>query len=289
MSEKAAVFIMLGQSNAVGHGIPMNEEDKIITPLKNVFGLSRDKNQSFENTSLVWEGYQSGGMNLAEEQDHTYSVPNCLAKLWQDKIDSGFCLPDLHIIQIAIGAQGATKGHMWHPDYEKKLIPGKLWTVDISLTPFTEHILSLVPKSLESLGKVPEYMGIHWRGSEDDARADWDELKNNCHKTLFEIFSGFQSALGEKVNVILHRRVSEDRAIEFDPSGEALKKMRYINEIFENLVKEREEYEMFDIRKCPMYIPDVRQNGVFIEDAVHYTPEANMWTAEKIMNDYINI
>ena len=43
---KAAVFILLGQSNAVGHAIPMAEEDVISTPLKNVFGLSREKNQS---------------------------------------------------------------------------------------------------------------------------------------------------------------------------------------------------------------------------------------------------
>lgn len=31
---KAAVFILLGQSNAVGHGIPMKDEDKIRIPLK---------------------------------------------------------------------------------------------------------------------------------------------------------------------------------------------------------------------------------------------------------------
>jgi hypothetical protein len=30
--KKAAVFILLGQSNAVGHGIPMKEEDKIYKP-----------------------------------------------------------------------------------------------------------------------------------------------------------------------------------------------------------------------------------------------------------------
>lgn len=31
---KAAVFILLGQSNAVGHGLPMDEQDKISVPLK---------------------------------------------------------------------------------------------------------------------------------------------------------------------------------------------------------------------------------------------------------------
>ena len=88
-NNKACVFILLGQSNAVGHKVPMEEKDKICEPLKNVFGLKRDDNQTFDNNELFWSGYTSDGMNLAEEQDHTYSVANCLAGLWQDEIDSG--------------------------------------------------------------------------------------------------------------------------------------------------------------------------------------------------------
>ena len=77
--EKCAVFLLFGQSNAVGHGVPMEEGDKILLPMKNVFGLSREKNQSFDITNLSFSGYTSAGMNLGEEQDHTYSVANCLA------------------------------------------------------------------------------------------------------------------------------------------------------------------------------------------------------------------
>ena len=113
---KKAVFILLGQSNATGHGIPMAPEDRIETPLKNVFGLHRDHNQSFETQKLTWSGYTSEGMNLAETQDHTYSVANCLAGKWQKAIDGGKTLPDLYIVQIAIGAQGVREGYMWHPD-----------------------------------------------------------------------------------------------------------------------------------------------------------------------------
>ena len=69
-NKKAVVFIILGQSNAVGHGIPMCEEDRILAPFKNVFGLSREDNQSFDNTTLTWSGYTSFGLNLAEEQDN---------------------------------------------------------------------------------------------------------------------------------------------------------------------------------------------------------------------------
>ena len=105
-NQKAAVFIMLGQSNAVGHDLPMCREDYITAPLTDVFGLHRAENQSFDVTHLTWRGYESGGMNLAEEQDHTYSVPNCLARQWQDAIDNGQPLPSLYILHIAIGAEG---------------------------------------------------------------------------------------------------------------------------------------------------------------------------------------
>ena len=46
LRKDAAVFILLGQSNATGHAVPMAEKDKITVPLKNVFGLHRDENQS---------------------------------------------------------------------------------------------------------------------------------------------------------------------------------------------------------------------------------------------------
>lgn len=127
-NDSAAVFVLLGQSNAVGHALPMCEKDRIIKPMKNVFGLSRKYNQSFDNLQLLWSGYTSFDMNLAEEQDNTYSVANCLARLWQDEINTGNRnnLPDLYIVHIAIGAQGITDGYMWSPNYEKNLFRGSL-------------------------------------------------------------------------------------------------------------------------------------------------------------------
>ena len=176
MQNKAAVFILLGQSNAVGHGVPMENKDKICNPLKNVFGLKREYNQAFEISDLFWNGYTSDGMNLAEEQDYTWSVANCLAQLWQKELDSGKNLSDLYIIHIAIGAQGITDGYMRNPLYEKRLVPGKLGEVELFLYSFTAHILSLVNKSLIGIGKTPEIMGIHWRGGENDATASIELL-----------------------------------------------------------------------------------------------------------------
>ncbi len=284
MQKKAAVFILLGQSNAVGHGIPMALEDRIETPLKNVFGLDRKYNQSFENTALFWSGYTSFGMNLAEEQDNTYSVANCLASLWQKHIDSGngLNLPDLYIIQIAIGAQGVTQKYMWYPEREKKLVPGKLGMVDISLFPFCNHIFSLLEESFSKMNKEYEIIGLHWRGGENDA---YERPTQELENIYTQIFGTFNRILGAPP-IVLHKLVCPDRMNDVDPTGERLENMHLINEVFMKLTKTFDNVSIFDATKAPQFIPNVRGNGIFKEDAVHFTPEVNMWVAENILKKY---
>ncbi|MBQ4037788.1 MAG: hypothetical protein IJC84_06655 [Clostridia bacterium] len=287
--KKAAVFVMLGQSNAVGHGVPMEEKDKLLTPMKNVFGLSREKNQSFDHTALFWEGYRSFGMNLAEEQDNTYSVPNLLATLWQKHINEGNALglPDLYIVQIAIGAQGITEGYMWHPDREKRLIPGKLGTVDISLYPFTCHIFSLLRESFAARGMDFEVMGIHWRGGENDMYAETkrEYLEEHLEGLYTRMITDFDALL-DTPPFVFHLLACPDRTLDCDPTGYSLKNMLYINSVFELLSHKRENVSAFDVRNCPYFVPGVRGNGIFMEDVVHFTPEVNLWVAEQILKAY---
>lgn len=289
MEKKCAVFLLLGQSNAVGHGVPMAEEDKISSPMKNVFGLSREKNQSFRMDALQWSGYTSGGMNLGEEQDHTYSVANCLASLWQSHIDGGnaYGLGDLYIVQIAIGAQGVTEGYMWHPEREERLIPGVLGTADISLFPFTMHVLSLLDKSFRQMGREYEVIGLHWRGGENDVTASTEVVERDLFGIYTILFDGFLSMLG-RVPVVLHRIACPDRMTDMDPTGEYLCRMHKINGVFERLAERYECVTIYDPTTLPQYVPDVRGNGIFIEDAVHYTPEVNRCVAEKILQDHTN-
>ena len=275
---KKAVFILLGQSNATGHGIPMAPEDRIEAPLKNVFGLHRDHNQSFEIQKLTWSGYTSEGMNLAETQDHTYSVANCLAGKWQKAIDGGAALPDLYIIQIAIGAQGVREGYMWHPDREPKLIPGKLGKVDISLHPFCMHIFSLLK---ESLGEY-EIIGLHWRGGENDAY-DQPEQVSVTVKPVYERLLEDWSRVLNNPPIVLHRIVAHERYTDRDPSGRQLQSMHIINSIFDDMAKQYPNVSVFDVRCCPYYMPGVRGNGIFKSDMVHFTPEVNAWVAENIL------
>lgn len=285
-SNKAAVFILLGQSNAVGHGVPMKECDIISEPLKNVFGLKRKDNQSFDSERLVWSGYTSAGTNLAEEQDNTYSVANCLASLWQKSIDNGEELPDLHIIQIAIGAEGVTEGYMWHPEREPKLVPGKLGKVDISLFPFSMHIFSLLDKSFLELKKDYEIIGIHWRGGENDVTATKEVLEASLFDIYSNIFGSFCNLLGE-VPIALHKLIAKDRMYDKDPSGAQYENMLYIDSVFEQLASENENITVFDPAKAPQFVDGIRGNGIFLSDCVHFTPEVNKWVAEQIITDYL--
>lgn len=282
----AVVFMLLGQSNAVGHILPMRQEDKIHTPLKNVFGLSRTWNQSFHNQELVWTGYTSSEMNLAEEQDDTYSVANCLAQLWQDKIDGGAVLPDLYIVHIAIGAQGITRDYMWYPDREECLIPGPLGTVDISLYPFTLHICSLLRGSFEKMGKTFRILGLHWRGGEEDADVRLDVLETQLYGLYQRMFREIRQAIGVPTPIVLHYMACPDRMLDQDPSGRTLQGMHYVNHTFDALCQSCGDVSVFDVKKAPQYIPDVRGNGLFLDiDVVHFTEEVNRWVAQTILEE----
>lgn len=290
-NRKAAVFIMLGQSNAVGHGTPMASEDIVSTPMKNVFGLHRDFNQSFTNTELKWTGYTTGGMNLGETQDNTWSVPNALAIAWQKAIDAGQDLPDLHIIQIAIGAQGVSQKYMWYPERvpAKQLIPGPLGTAKISLTPFTNHILSLVDQSFKDLDKPYEIMGIHWRGGENDFTVSYASLFVELKSIYERMFQGFRNSLQSSAPVILHNMVCYERADYLDKTNAGYRKnLEFINGVFEQLDDADAGISIFDITKYPGYNPEDPMRGLFINDKVHYTPEVNKWVAEQIMKEHIN-
>lgn len=286
--KSAAVFVLLGQSNASGHATPMRDEDKIKKPLKNVFGLSKAKNQSFEIKELSWEGYVSAGMNLGENLDDTYSLANCLAQAWQDEIDRGVELPDLHIVQIAVGSQGVGSPYMWYPDKEKVLVPGTHRTSDIALYPFTKHILSLVSDSLDRLGKYPERVMLHWRGGEEDASHKKEEIEVTIPALYKRIFSGLRKSLGLPCEITLHKFRYKERCYALDSSGEIYRSMLYINDLFDSLAEELDTTTCFDIGNAPFFEEETPHHGVYSEeDLIHYNERANRYVAEKIITEYL--
>ena len=288
-TKSAAVFILLGQSNASGHAAPMRDEDKITTPLRNVFGLSRAKNQSFDNTELTWENYVSAGMNLGENLDDTYSLANCLAQAWQNEIDTGnrLGLPDLHIIQIAVGSHGVGEKYMWYPDKPKVLVPGTHRTSDIALYSLSKHVLSLVSRSLAELGKHPERVMLHWRGGEEDANHKKEEIELTIPGIYKRIFAGLRESLGLPCDITLHKFRYKERCYAWDPSGESYRSMLYINDLFDSLAAELDDTVCFDIADAPFFETDTPHHGVYSEeDLIHYTERANRYVAEEIIKRY---
>lgn len=286
MGNKLAIFMLFGQSNAVGHAMPMKEEDIINEPLKNVWGLNREPNQSFDTERLKFSHYTSFGMNLAETQDNTYSVANQLARLWQTEIDNGneAGLPDLYVIQIAIGSQGLYD--MWNMDRPRKLIPGKLGDVDISLYPYTCHILKLLREHLDRCELEPEFVGLHWRGGEQETRRESDFLKANLKNDYKKLFKGLREAIGYNVPVTLHRMPFVDVMLKEDPSGVHLANMEYINQVFDELAIEQEKTSTFEPRNCPFYNEKAWDKNIFRWDLIHYTGELNTWVAEEILKEF---
>ncbi len=283
--KKVAVFMIFGQSNATGHAMPMRQEDYISTPLKNVFGLNRDKNQSFDIDSLTFEGYTSFGMNLAETQDNTYSIPNQLAKVWQADIDSGADLPDLYIVQISIGSQGLYD--MWNMEMERKLIPGVLGKVNISLFPFTIHILKLLNKYFKDNDLDPDFVGMHWRGGEQDVMRPIESLVDGKLKNDYKtFFTALREAVGYNVPITLHKMPYVQFYLKEDPTGAHLGIMTFINFVFEQITFEMEKVKIFDPTKCPLYNPAIWDSGIYRWDLIHYTGELNTWVAEEILKDY---
>lgn len=285
--KKVAIFMLFGQSNAVGHAMPMAENDIIKEPLKNVWGLNREPNQSFDTERLKFSGYTSFGMNLAETQDNTYSVANQLARAWQDEIDNGNAagLPDLYIIHIAIGSQGLYD--MWHPDRPKKLIPGKLGDADISMYPLAIHVLSLLKKHLEENGLEPDFVGLHWRGGEQETRAPREELENDKLKNMYiRVFNGMREAIGHTFPVVLHKLPFFSIMLKEDPTGKHLSNMELINRVFDELALEYENTSTFDPLKAPHYDPYAWDKNLFRWDLIHYTGKTNTWVASEILEQY---
>jgi hypothetical protein len=286
MGNKVAIFMLFGQSNAVGHAMPMKEEDIIKEPLNNVWGLYREPNQSFDTEKLKFSHYTSFGMNLAETQDNTYSVANQLARLWQKEIDNGneADLPDLYVIQIAIGSQGLYD--MWNMNRPRKLIPGKLGDVDISLYPYTCHILKLLREHLDRCELESVFVGLHWRGGEQETRRESDFLRANLKDDYKKFFKGLRSAIGYNVPVTLHRMPFVDVMKKEDPTGVHLDNMNYINQVFDELAQEQELTTTFEPTLCPFYGKYAWDKNIFRWDLIHYTGELNMWVAEEILKEF---
>lgn len=275
----APLLIVMGQSNAHAPGTHLPEDEMIHTPLKNVFGLSREYNQSLELSDVIWSGFESCGMNLGENQNDTCSLANLFAAKWQNAIDSGIELPDLYIIQISVGGQGIARfevngDNMWCPFRELKFDP-RTSSFNISLYPLATEVLSLAMMNLINSGKHPKVIGLHWNQWEREAytgsRAMHDAMAN-----YENLFWGFFTALGgdkngKNIPFYLYRPLSE-----FYPAENAKK----LSDIFDNFTERFDDCHIIDLRNSPLWNDTPKTHGVFQADGVHYIGEAHRWFAQ---------
>ena len=293
MKRRATVFILLGQSNAVGHSLPMASEDKIKEPLTHVFGLSRGENQRLDLDKLTFSGYLSSGMNLAETQDDTYSLANCLAALWETAAEKEPSLPELYIVQIAVGAQGVGREYMWNPEYPVRLTPGPLGTVRISLFPYTERILSGIKPYFDGQGIEYDILGLHWRGGENDTGNGMPEkIIPEIKPVYIQLFDMFARSLGEMPPTVLYE-IAYGGKNDLRTDGVNVEYMKKtaaaVNEMFRGFAEEIPGITTFDPFSLSLYDKDEPLTwGIFKEDdGVHYTAEANREIASRIMEQAV--
>ena len=176
---------------------------------------------------------------------------------------------------------------MWYPDREKKLIPGELGTVDISMYPFALHILSLLDGSFQKLGKTYEIMGMQWLGGAEEMIVPIETLNRVLDGLYRRMFREMREAAGQDFPIILHKLEYPDRAMDLDKSGNYMKQMYFINATFEFLSRTCEGVSAFDYHQIPFYDPYVRGNGLYQDvDVVHHTEQTNRWLTKWIFDEY---
>ena len=279
---KAAVVFLSGQSNATAHQQFLVEEDKVLVPMKNVFGLDRNPNQSFDISDVVWSGWTSSGKNLGETQDHTASLAYFVAKKWQAAIDEGKNLPDLYIVQLSVGSQGIING-MWNRDKERVIKPGILGEADISLLPLALYIQSLALKNLRESGKNPEVIGWHWLGCEQEV---WYEayLREDFKERYDYHFDVMRKSMGGDVPTYLYKVVVRGGLERFELPLEA---ENYINAEIERQAN-RFGAKLIDPRNSPYW--DSNDNlcyGILASDRAHYVPKLQEGFADEFMGDVL--
>lgn len=276
-SDVAVIFI-LGQSNAHAHEQFLCEEEKITVPLKNVFSLDRNPNQTLYPDSVVWEGYTTAGKNLGETQDHTCCFAYNFAKIWQRAVDSGMRLPDLYIVQISIGSQGIKNG-MWNKNKNECLIPGALGTVNISLYPMCIRISRAVMHDLHARFNRIAVLGIQWLGSEQDAlpegyaSKDFSELYN-------DFFCEIPAAIGENTPVCIYRLCCFKR----DDTAEWADGIAAVNAELDRQA-EFHGFNVISAEDSPFWDKTRPDFGVFAEDNVHYLAKVQHWFAERYFDE----
>lgn len=281
-NKKAAVVFISGQSNAHAHAQTLPKSERITEPLKNVFSLDREHNQSFDIDDIKWSGFTSSGKNLGESQDNTASLGYYLALNWQKAVDEGKNLPDLYIVQMSIGGQGVING-MWNPDYQKSLVPGSLDIVKISLYYLAQSVFPLVQSNLLNSGIDSEIIAWHWLGSEQDL-FDTPQEVEELSKRYKKFFNDMLAMIGCDCPTYLYKIYSKKQCEVCKKDFSALDN---VNNEFKELCKEHKNFRVVDPAKLSVWDESREDLGLFCSDLIHYSANTQKCFADTFFEEVL--
>ena len=163
---------------------------------------------------------------------------------------------------------------------------GKLGDCDISMYPLAVHVLGLTRKYFQENEMDPDFVGIHWRGGEQETWQHISNLEGRLKNDYITLFNGLREAIGGEAPIVLHRMPFVQVMKNADPSGKCLDSMNYINGLFYELSSELSKTSVFDVRTCPFYDENTWDCNIFRWDLIHYLGKTNDWVASQILDEY---
>lgn len=274
----APVFIVMGQSNSYGHGTSLSTNDRVTTPLANVFSLNRNTLYKTDVgvSDVVWEGLTTLNQhNIATNSgDHTASAAKEFGRLWQAHIAGGnpLGLPNLYVIEAGWGSQGMTLGSgndRWSPDRDSASVESLYWRVTKTVRCAIQH--------LKAQGKNPRIIRVHWNQWETEAWSGGGAGSDLAARANFErMLRGFNDALGADAPWAFFYPHSTTYGA-YSEGGKPLNVRRsVISTVAADTVRRR----LINPQLSPSWTGVAPDYGIYVADNVHYSAAVQKWFAQ---------
>ncbi|MFE2722610.1 discoidin domain-containing protein [Kitasatospora sp. NPDC059327] len=281
LTTDAPVLIVLGQSNAVGSGVPIQDAADVAQckAFGHVKGLDRTNNRVTGAESATWSPYTCAGSNLGKEYNggRSYHVASATALRWERAVTAGVALPDLHVIHVAWGSQGIQEAsapdNRWWPDRDPTDVE--------SLFPLTVNTIANGLRALREAGKRPRIIGMHWNQWEAEADARSTISADQVQRAFLGVLGPLQTVTGgTSFPVFLYR----PRAATKGPI-----RTQYITDALTGLAARPapNPYRLLDAAQAvsatgtPLYDPAIPRNFGIFYDGIHYTRAVQEWFADQ--------
>ncbi|MFE2728776.1 discoidin domain-containing protein [Kitasatospora sp. NPDC059327] len=281
LTKDAPVLIVLGQSNAVGSGVPIQDAADVAQckAFGRVKGLNRTNNRVTGAESATWSPYTCAGSNLGQEYNggRSYNVATATALRWERAVTAGAALPDLHVIHVAWGSQGIQEAdginNRWWPDRDPTDVE--------SLFPLTVNTIANGLRALREAGKQPRVIGIHWNQWEAEVTARSTISADHMQQAFLKVLEPLRTIAGATTApVFLYR----PRSNHYNATLKA-----HVTDALTGLAARPapNPYRLLDPAEAvsatgtPLYDPAIPRNLGIYNDGIHYTRAVQEWFADQ--------